>query len=590
MTINNKKKAIGICLLMLLVIFTNGCLDDPLDSREYSQFKIERILTLESESGEVDYTLSSTVPQNIKINDYDVQKVVEFESTNTHKQAQLIKTNHLYYYRGSISGQSTVTISITYNIRAYDMVWNINAENSGTIDDVPEEYRIKYTGDRWEIYDDSANIRPLPYRDIDGDGIVPDYRIAPNNPTLNSLAHHLVGNEKNVYSMAKKIYDFIDKGGSYDNVNYGWEGGGFAYPTPEQMEADHFRFFGKPKPAYVTLHDGYGDCDDQTILFITLARAVGIPAWLEAGALYNTFSANPDDRWEGHGWAKILVPMKDGKFEEPCVDPVKDLFMERIADRYSDWEDPGGERSEYLFSIASSYKTNLTDGAVVHPVLKKTFIDNGIKDLPDDAKIDKIYNANYLWKITDKNGEELYNIQDFTNEMKIYEKKPDIPESPLDIESYYTSWTYLSRGHITTIGFEEDYITHFHERSKENSSLLKQFLWLLTIIIIFSILIGIGVFILIKRKSRMREKLKSSNLQIDFRWEEDKHQHSGREAYWDQRESRRASRRRPPREKEAQWRSRAPPRGMESRRRSRRYQREEEEEKVDWGDGDDEWI
>jgi len=287
------------------------------------------------------------------------------------------------------------------------------------------------------------------------------------------------------------------------------------------------------------------------------------------------------------------MPMKDGKFEKPCVDPVNDLFLKKDAFRFSDWEDPGGERSEYLFSIATSNKPLLTDGYTVNPNLKNTFTLNGIKDLPDDAKVDNI--DNYHWKITDKNGEELYKIQEFPNELKIYKNKPDFPESPLDIESYYTSWTYMSKSQTSSIKFSEDYITHSFEPSKESTSLLKQCSWLLISIIIFSIAIGIGIFILIWRKSRMREKSKSSNLQIDFRWEEDKHQPSGREPYWDQREPRRASRRRPQREIDARRRRRKPPREKEIPRRRRRPSREEEEiieedEHIDWGDEDDKWI
>ena len=483
-TISNlltKGIALGVLVLLILVMilpswkpyrdslmdYLTAGLEYYQEDPEFSEFMVERVLTLESSGGDLEYTLSMTVPQSKKINDYEIQKVIKFESTNTHKQGILDESSDLVYWKGTISGEQTVEIHVTYHMQGYTADWNINVKNTATIDKIPEEYTNNYTGDRWEVYDDNhLTPRPRPYRDIDNDSMVPDFRIEPNNPLLKSLAEHLVGNEKNVYMMAFKIYDFIDNGGSFRNVTYGWEGKGFAYPNGEQMDDDQARFFGKPKPAYTTLHDGYGDCDDQAILFITLARAVGIPAWLEAGALYNQFSGNPDDAWEGHGWAKMLVPMKDGKFEEPCVDPVNDLFLKRDANRYSDWEDPGGERSEYLFPIATSFKGSLTDGAAVTSALKQIFNNNNITTIPSDAKIDKI--DNYHWKIKDKNGEELYTIQEFTNDLKIYKKKPDLPESPLDIESYYTSWTYLSRGQSPTISFAEDYITHFYNPYKSH--------------------------------------------------------------------------------------------------------------------------
>jgi len=503
-TISNlvtKVVALGVLVLLILVMvlpswkpyrdslmeYLTAGLEYYQEDPEFSEFMVERVLTLKSSGGDLDYTLSMTVPKSKKINDYEIQKVIKFESTNTHKQSLLEESSDLIYWKGSISGEKTVEIHVTYHLQGYTADWNINAKNTGTINDylggvwkrnekeevITIETMDNYTMDRWEVYDDNPNTpRPRPYRDIDGDDIVPDFRIHPSNPTLKSLAEHLVGNEKNVYMMAFKIYEFIDKGGSFNNVTYGWEGGGFAYPTGEQMELDHARYFGKPKPANVTLNDGYGDCDDQAILFISLARAVGIPAWLEAGALYNQFSGDPNDAWEGHGWAKMLAPMKDGKFEEPCVDPVNDLFLKRDANRYSDWEDPGGERSEYIFSVATTtYKTYLTDDAVINPTLRNTFIQNGIKkeELPADAKVDKI--DNYHWRITGENNEDLFFIQEFTNDLKVYKDKPEIPESPLDIESYYTSWTYMSKGETKTPTFSEDYITHFFNSYKSHLEL-----------------------------------------------------------------------------------------------------------------------
>ncbi len=435
--------------------------EDP----EFSEFKVERVLTLESSGGDLEYTLSMTVPKNIEINDNEIQKVIKFDSKNSHIKGKLNETSDLVYWKGTITGQQKVEIRVTYHMKSFTADWNINAQNTANIDKVPEAYTINYTGDRWEVYNDNPSTpRPRPYRDIDNDSMVPDYRIEPNNPLLNSLAKHLVGKEKNVYMMAFKIYDFLDRGGSFENVTYGWEGGGFAYPTPKQMDLDHARFFGKPKPAYTTLHDGYGDCDDQAILFITMCRAVGIPAWLEAGALYNQFEAitNPDDAWEGHGWAKMLAPMKNGDFEEPIVDPVNDLFLKRDANRYSDWEDPGGERREYLFNFTD--EASMTEDADVSPAIRKLFNDKGKIDLPSDTKVDKI--DNYHWKITEKDGAELFTIQEFADDLKVYKKKPDIPTSPLDIESYYTSWTYLSRGQSPTIKFSEDYITHFYNAYK----------------------------------------------------------------------------------------------------------------------------
>ena len=374
-------------LLEYLVAGLEYYQEDP----EYSEFMVERVMKLNSEGGNIEYTLSIPVPKDTDINDNEIQRVYKFETTISDKKATLTKTDDLYYYKGEISGKTTLTVSIIYHVKGFTVDWDIGAHNSGKIEDIPENYTQKYTIDRWEVFEEDGTT----YRDVDEDGETPDYRFEPTNPLLKSIAEDLVGDETNVYMMAFKIYKAINQDGitiTHDNGNKTTFGkGGFAYPTPEQSEEDRLRYFGKPKPAYVTLGDGYGDCDDQAILFLTLCRAVGIPGWLESGALFNEWSV--PQAWEGHGWGKIMIPMKNGDMEEAAVDPVNNLFLKRDANRYSDWEDPGGGPKK---------------------------------------------NAG------------------------------DIPDLPLDIESYYTSWTYRTESSGVEISFEDEYITHFYNSYKSN--------------------------------------------------------------------------------------------------------------------------
>lgn len=63
---------------------------------------------------------------------------------------------------------------------------------------------------------------------------------------------------------------------------------------------------------------GEGDCDDQANLLITLCRILGIPAYLQVGAIYNSGTIEAS-YWDGHvttslrnigyhGWAMIYIP------------------------------------------------------------------------------------------------------------------------------------------------------------------------------------------------------------------------------------------------------------------------------------------
>jgi hypothetical protein len=74
-------------------------------------------------------------------------------------------------------------------------------------------------------------------------------------------------------------------------------------------------------PIYPTkiLEDGLGDCDDQSILFITMCRSLGIPAYLQVGIIIHSSIGDSKTSWEGHltntqegvgwhGWAMVYIP------------------------------------------------------------------------------------------------------------------------------------------------------------------------------------------------------------------------------------------------------------------------------------------
>ncbi len=358
--------------------------EDP----EFTDFKVERVLTITPTGGKIEYSLVVTPPQDIELMGREIQKVIAFETDP--KPTRTVEENGESILYWNAETTSSIDIHLTYHIRSYTVEWDINARNSGEIEDIPKNYTNRYTGDRWIVFAEDGST----YRDVDNDNKTPDYRIEPSNQKIKAIAEDLADGEDNIYLIAYNIYQFLQKGGTAAGERYGFNGGGFAYPTPEQMENDRKRFHGKPKPAYMTLYDGYGDCDDQAILFISLCRSVGIPAWLQNGALYNQYSYDPNNAWEGHGWAKLLIPLDNGDLYQPVVDPVNHHFLKRDANRFSDWEDPGGPK---------------------HPDVEMA----------------------------------------------------EMPPLPLDIESYYTSWTYRSSGGVQT-EIDEYYITHFFDPHKNN--------------------------------------------------------------------------------------------------------------------------
>jgi hypothetical protein len=73
------------------------------------------------------------------------------------------------------------------------------------------------------------------------------------------------------------------------------------------------------------------------VLFISLARAAGIPTWLEFGALYN----QKQNSWGGHAWVRAYIPYYYGGGHVFIIDIVNDHFLFRDAFKFSEWESDG---------------------------------------------------------------------------------------------------------------------------------------------------------------------------------------------------------------------------------------------------------
>jgi hypothetical protein len=314
-------------------------------------FTVERVMTIESD-GYLNYSLYIPVPQDLEIDGHEAQVLKSYE----HKPEMTGKINEQWYWSSELPAGDTSRISIIYYFKTAKIEWDISITKSGTIDDIKQlnpNMIHRYTGDVWPVkdYNDDEN------SDFDGDGIndnrdvddnndniIDKYRIEPSNPEIRTLLkdilveYDLIGagddisniGHLNVYKVVKALYDHIDNT--------------CVYPTQQQMYEDSQRYGGYPKWGTGTYDDKRGDCDDQSILFISLCRAAGIPAMLEIGALYDVQM----DRWEGHGWANVYIPYSDSYRVEkgydhvvPMVDIVNDIFLFRDPNRFSEWVDDG---------------------------------------------------------------------------------------------------------------------------------------------------------------------------------------------------------------------------------------------------------
>lgn len=116
-----------------------------------------------------------------------------------------------------------------------------------------------------------------------------------NDPRIRDLAQEIAGNETGVLKIVTELIDWIK-----ENIDY------------ETHEV--------PVYANQTLNDGFGDCDDQAILLIALLRTLGIPSYLQIGAIYlPEYTELSRNHWDNHvqtvqrkmgwhGWTVAFVP------------------------------------------------------------------------------------------------------------------------------------------------------------------------------------------------------------------------------------------------------------------------------------------
>jgi len=122
------------------------------------------------------------------------------------------------------------------------------------------------------------------------DDLYRTYTASRGNTTITEAirkqAKTIVGNEKNPYRAARKIYDFVVSRVYYSIM-------------------PHYSLNARNYPESVYVHrQGYGDCGAQSSYFCALCRAVGIPARSTGGyQMVETTGIG-----SGHFWAQFYLP------------------------------------------------------------------------------------------------------------------------------------------------------------------------------------------------------------------------------------------------------------------------------------------
>ncbi|UCE96323.1 MAG: transglutaminase domain-containing protein [Candidatus Bathyarchaeota archaeon] len=176
----------------------------------------------------------------------------------------------LQFPESTLNSGESIDFSVTYRVVSNPRTLStINESPSEDLDEIPSPLKAEYSG-------------------VEGPWLVDD-------TALRNLAYNIIGTETNVLTIIKDLIAWIS-----ENISYK------THETPLYPNE--------------TLAWQEGDCDDQAILLITLCRIIGIPAFLQIGAIYAPNSTPTNESyWEDHvaviqkqiawhGWAMVYIP------------------------------------------------------------------------------------------------------------------------------------------------------------------------------------------------------------------------------------------------------------------------------------------
>jgi len=302
--------AIVLFLLFLYIMMPtiNGLIKNPPSLESYTipremSFKFERIITINAKGN---YTLNLTIPQ-----DNQFQKVSVKDLSNLQKS--IVREYNRTVWSYSLENDSK--IKLVYQGKVFAKVWNIN--DSLDVNAIPQSLKrqynhnesLTYYNEKMHTYVREIVIDPYEFKDV---------------------AEKLTKNNTNVLEKLRTIYNVI-----VDNFHYESERKGL------------------PSSAVETWNRGYGDCDELSFVFVSMARSLGIPAWVEYGLVYT------QGTWSPHAWIGTVVPTKNG-IVKVNIDTTVEVgrenlglgFLIRNADRIEEWQDDGNSshlNSYYTF-------------------------------------------------------------------------------------------------------------------------------------------------------------------------------------------------------------------------------------------------
>jgi len=196
--------------------------------------------------------IAIAIPQNLPNQDI---VSIEFSPKNFEKRTDRWGQEFAYFTFKNIKPNQEIRAEMKVRANLYEIKYFIEPENIGPVSLIPEEIREKYTKD--------------------------DIKYSINDPVIKNAVKEAIGDEKNPYWIARKIYRYVQ-----EKMHYELSGGWNIAPT--------------------VLKRGSGSCSEYSFVYIAMCRSAGIPTRFAGSVVIRGDDASYDDVF--HRWVEVYLP------------------------------------------------------------------------------------------------------------------------------------------------------------------------------------------------------------------------------------------------------------------------------------------
>ncbi len=200
-----------------------------------------------------DLRISIAVPETLPFQELDsaIKWTPGPASFETDRWGQKIA----FYKFSGLKPLETASAGFSVDATLYSVRYFIDPRKCGGIGDIPEDIKKRFLSD--------------------------DSKLRINDPAIRAAVKEAVGDEKNCYYAARKIYNYIHGKMHYELVG-GWN------------------------VAPVVLSRGSGSCSEYSFVMIAMCRAAGLPARYAGSVVVRGDNASRDDVF--HRWVEVYLP------------------------------------------------------------------------------------------------------------------------------------------------------------------------------------------------------------------------------------------------------------------------------------------